>query len=612
MAELAANPGRSIRSGLLSLVGFWFRGPSKESTRASVAVHLPLLLLALIGALALLQARQHAVWLLVLVIAYFNVLCVASTAFVRYSLPVIPVVILLAAAGIETLRGLLLPQGTRVFGTARRGGEAHGRGGSPLLPETSDRAAPVHCESLKRRVTGSVVGRSSLGRCILGVAVAVILASSSAVSAGLDDPAYVEGYGKGTSGGAGMPTYRVTSSAARGPGSFMDVIYHPWNGNLVQNVNIVFDVDRFTTRDATYIGSNVTIDGCANGRQGVIYDHGGVGDVKGAPSQPPAKRGFMLREGSRNIIIRCLNFIGYGYPGIEHIDRIHAQGDSNFIWLAVGSNTGGGVISNIVIDRNTFTRTTNKAIDITSGGLSGKTMNVTIQRNLFHDNQLAVHVKYANGVDRTRENISFHHNVFVHNGERQPQIVDRVGPVDFVNNIVYCKVADVPKYADGSVTSPYGTRIWNTSAFAQALRRGESADPYHGNVIINIEGNAFLGDAGTLIILADAKVPGDGAPASTASNYIAADNYFQASVNRPVLYALVAAGLRGATRSDFALPWNSQNAIPTIYKVTKMAVRDMKTGMLPYIGAPNRTLLDRQRLDEVAAELPGSGRSASR
>jgi hypothetical protein len=460
-------------------------------------------------------------------------------------------------------------------------------------------------------VRANAIDRPS-GASIVSVAAAVILASASCVFAGLDDPAYREGFGKDATGGAGKPTYIVTSSAATGVGSFMWAVYSPWTGqNLIQNVNIVFAVDTFTTDQTIYIGSNVTIDGCANGRNGVVFDHGGVGDVNGMPSQPPARRGIVLREGSTNVIIRCLNFIGYGWSNIEKTDPKHAQPEYNFIWLAVGSDSRGGTISNVLIDRNTFTRATNKAFDVTSGGgLTGATRNITFQRNLIHDNALASHVKYANGTDTIRANISYHHNVFVHGGERQPQLVDAVGPIDIVNNVVHTNNGDMPKYPDGGDVSPYGLRAWNTSAAGQALRVGASGDTYYGNVIMNVEGNAFLGNAATVLILADTAIPGDAAPASTAKNYIAADNYFQVTTSRPNLVAMSGASTTGASSSSPALPWNTQNAISSSYQVTtRVAVSAMATQMLPYIGAPNRTALDQQRISEAAAQLPGSSTS---
>ena len=462
--------------------------------------------------------------------------------------------------------------------------------------EVSGRSKDVTFESLEGHVTTSVLCRPKGGAVMISVASAVIMLSVSWTFGGLDGLAYKEGFGKEATGGAGNPTYIVTSSAATGPGSLLGVIYSPWTGqNLIQNVNIVFAVETFTTDQSLY-------NGCANGKNGVIFDHGGVGDVNGKPSQPPKYRGIVLREGSNNVIIRCLNFIGYGWPNIENTDPTHAQPEYNFIWLAVGADAPGGTISNVLIDRNTFTRATNKAFDVTSGGgLSGKTRNVTFQRNFIHDNALGSHIKYADGVNFVRENISYHHNVFAHGGERQPQIVDKVGPFDYVNNVVYTNIGDTPKYPDGGDVSPYGLRVWNTSAAGQATRFGASGDPFSGNVSINVVANAFLGNAGNIVILTDTSVPGDTAPASNAGNYVSADNYFNPSTNAPVVVSM-----NSGAQSRPSLPWNTPNAIPAGYQITTLPVTQLKSQMLPYVGAPNRTALDQQRLNEVAAELPGA------
>ncbi len=455
----------------------------------------------------------------------------------------------------------------------------------------------------------NVVDCPKLGAFILMVAAVVIMASAFPAVAQVSSPTYVEGYGKDTVGGAGKPTYHVTSSAATGPGSFTWVIYQNWAGNIIQNVNIVFDVDTFTTGEGTYIGSNVTIDGCANGKNGVVFDHGGVGDVQGSPSQPPAKRGFVLREGADNVIIRCLNFIGYGYPSIEATDPTHAQPQANFIWLSVGTDNPGGVISNVLIDRSTFTRASNKAIDITTGGgLTGRTRNVTVQRCLFHDNARVSHIKYANGTDQVREKISYHHNIFVRNAERQPQVVDTVGPFDFVNNIVYANTGDISADSSGESVDTYGIRIWNTSAYGQAGRLGASGDPYYGEATINVEGSAFLGTGGSVLLLMDSDIPGDPAPAGISTIYVSADNYFKAAPNRPELRRITRYDSQhGYISSNPSIPLNSKNSIPTQYQVVaRTAVTNMVSQMLPYVGAPNRTALDTQRINEVAAQLPGS------
>jgi hypothetical protein len=196
--------------------------------------------------------------------------------------------------------------------------------------------------------------------------------------------------------------------------------------------------------------------------------------------------------------------------------------------------------------------------------------------------------------------------VFAHGGERQPQMVDAVGPIDLVNNVVYTNIGDVPKYPDGGDVSPYGLRAWNTSAAGQALRFGASGDPYFGNVRMNVVANAFLGNAGTIVILADALIPGDTSPASTAGNYISADNYFNPAANAPTLISMRSAGTNDGTVSRPALPWNTPNTIPDAYQITTLAAGQLKSVMLPYVGAPNRTALDQQRINEVAAQLPGS------
>jgi hypothetical protein len=121
---------------------------------------------------------------------------------------------------------------------------------------------------------------------ILTVAATVAAFASTAFAADLGDRGYKEGFGKDATGGAGYPTYVVTSSAASGPGTFAAAF--TGRGESISNLTIVFAVDTFTTMTSLHIGSNVTIDGMANGKNGVVFDHGGVDDRPGVPSQRPA------------------------------------------------------------------------------------------------------------------------------------------------------------------------------------------------------------------------------------------------------------------------------------------------------------------------------------
>src|SRR5262249_23714196 len=142
------------------------------------------------------------------------------------------------------------------------------------------------------------------------------------------------------------------------------------------------------------IGSNVTIDGCLNGQNGVTYDQTVV---------PGAKNALLIVDTADNIIIRCLNFQSTGAPNSEVTKPTTVAAEENFIWLAGGSVANGGTISNVLIDRCTFYQATNKAIDITNGDVfTSTTTNVTVQRSLFHDNALTSHVKYADGITTIR------------------------------------------------------------------------------------------------------------------------------------------------------------------------------------------------------------------
>jgi hypothetical protein len=66
------------------------------------------------------------------------------------------------------------------------------------------------------------------------------------------------------------------------------------------------------------------------------------------------------------------------------------------------------------------------------------------------------------------------------------------------------------------------------------------------------------------------------------------------------------AGTNDGILSRPSLPWNTPNTIPAGYQITTLPVTQLKSQMLPYVGAPNRTGLNQQRINEVAAQLPGS------
>ena len=94
-----------------------------------------------------------------------------------------------------------------------------------------------------------------------GLVIASLLAASAS-------PAWaqVEGYGKDATGGAGKPVCTVTSSAAEGPGTWDSCV----NGG--GNQIIQFAVPSATVRAVSYLRSNTTVDGCANGPAAQVSD----------------------------------------------------------------------------------------------------------------------------------------------------------------------------------------------------------------------------------------------------------------------------------------------------------------------------------------------------
>ena len=105
-----------------------------------------------------------------------------------------------------------------------------------------------------------------------------------------------EGYGKDATGGALRPVCTVTSGAAREPGTWDDCATR--GGNQI----IQFAVPSVTVAEpSSHLDSNTTIDGCANGQNGVTLN---------LPAEP--SRGVILEGPVSNVIVRCMRFQGSG------------------------------------------------------------------------------------------------------------------------------------------------------------------------------------------------------------------------------------------------------------------------------------------------------------
>jgi pectate lyase len=298
----------------------------------------------------------------------------------------------------------------------------------------------------------------------ISIVFVVALFSTLFLSAG-PASAQIQGYGKNATGGAGGSVCTVTTSASSGTGSFSSCLSQG-------NRTIQFAVASATVGGTQYVKSNTTIDGCANGRNGVTLDQSGG-----------SRRSVVIEGPVSNIIVRCLRFQGPGGTS-EGSDLLGLDGT-------------GGQISRIAIDRSTFVGAADGALDIT-----GDVSDVTVQYSLFYGSGLTQLIKY-----QTRTRISIHHNVYTAGGERNPQIKGDATAFDFVSNVVH---------ANTLVTDAHGTRLWN----------GNSSSDSPGNVQINMAANAFLGTKGNLIIQSDSG-------ASASGIYIAPNNYCSPASNCP-------------------------------------------------------------------------------
>jgi hypothetical protein len=244
----------------------------------------------------------------------------------------------------------------------------------------------------------------------------------------------VQGYGRDAQGGAGRSTCVVHSN--------IDECFQP-EGNA-SDKTIVFAADTVSAAHGNrYIGSNVTLDGCAWGRNGVTI------------KQPAdVKRGIIIEGPVSNVVVRCIRFEGSGPE--------HRGFSAEFDLLGIDGT--GGLVSNVSIDRVTIVGATDGALDIT-----GNVSDVTVQRSLLYDSPLAQLIKYG-----SRRRISIHHNVYSGNGERNPQIRGDARDIDFVSNVI--DDCSIKKDGAGNKFDPYGLRI----------------DHHDGPVSVNVVDN-FLG-----------------------------------------------------------------------------------------------------------------------
>jgi pectate lyase len=243
----------------------------------------------------------------------------------------------------------------------------------------------THAKTIRRR------------RGPLPILVAVLLVAPAA-------NAY-EGFGALSTGALGYPggyeTYHVTSLADSGPGTLRDAV--STHGRYV-----VFDVggtiDLQSTLNIPY--SYITIDGSTAPPPGITIN---------APSIRTCLEARNSVGPVHDVVIHHIRIVGAGGDG-EGLDILELDGTKHEIY-------------NVVLDHITAIAASDGVFDIW-----GEVRDVTVSNNLVIDTIKMCHLSKS---DEIRERISFHHNVFARNNERQIRMRHHNELIDFVNNVVY-------------------------------------------------------------------------------------------------------------------------------------------------------------------------------
>ena len=218
----------------------------------------------------------------------------------------------------------------------------------------------------------------------------------------------IEGFGRNATGGCGGRIITVTNLNDSGPGSFRDAISQ--SGSRI----VKFAVSGWVTLNSelSITNPNITIDGSD-------APNGGVG-IRNMP----------VNIDTNNVIVRHVRFrLGPGVPGFNRPEagsadalRIEGTGAFNVVLDHISASWG--------LDENTSI--VSGAHDIT---VQWSAITEGLDCNPTNPHPETCHSRGMLISNSGPTNITLHHNLWMHNYLRNPDIND--GNVDFVNNLVY-------------------------------------------------------------------------------------------------------------------------------------------------------------------------------
>ncbi len=231
----------------------------------------------------------------------------------------------------------------------------------------------------------------------------------TAPDASLAESGY-QGYGAVTKGAKSSPNgykdYVVTSLADSGPGTLRDAVSK--SGRNI-TFSVAGTIKLKSTLQIRY--SYLTIDGSSAPEPGIT----------------------VVLKGSSGLEIEAGNSTGPCHDIIIHHLRIDGQAKKNTnVGDILGLDGETNPVYNIVLDHITGIASTDGVFDI-----YGEVRDVTISWCLILNTVTAMHVSERSGYPKSRERISFHHNVFYGNNERQVRFRHDSLMIDYVNNVIH-------------------------------------------------------------------------------------------------------------------------------------------------------------------------------
>ena len=237
---------------------------------------------------------------------------------------------------------------------------------------------------------------------------------------------YYEGYGNISVGGAGGTVFWVDATLADpgSPGSDPHSGTHADPCTLRKALDGSNRVIKFATAGTITLnsnlyvrGSNLTIDGFTSPSPGVTITqtHSTHGTLNFVPRNNVAGHDYIVNH------LRC--------DGLYDESQDHTVG---WAVISTDADNGGSSLSKMIFDHLTVRDLQDKFT------LWGKVDSVTLSNTLFYRSVLATLVSfYGAPYDLLKTDISFHHNVWAENGERNPQLRGWIRNFDYVNNVIF-------------------------------------------------------------------------------------------------------------------------------------------------------------------------------